>query len=234
MDIASIRAPLRKAQRDLDGLLPLYEQTLAAKEVSADLQAEIKSILDNQRTPLDYIARELVDRFGQARSGAKVYYPSAPKQSDFASQMRGWMPGVAAHRPDIAAVIGGHQPFQPNHEWMGWLWFLANENKHEMLSPQTRAETRRVRAQGQAGTVEYAPYTPASGGVKFGPGVSIGGVPVDPATQRPVPHPSLDVTEMIYVNWLFTDLGLPVITTLRAMQNGVATVVSDLAQVAGM
>ncbi len=68
----------------------------------------------------------------------------------------------------------------------------------------------------------------------FGPGVRIHGVPVDPATQRPMPHPSQIVTETIYVDWLFADLGLPVLTVLEAIQQGVRGVLDDIAQVAGL
>ncbi len=116
-----IGASLSKAERDLAGLRPLYEKDLQAKAVSADLRVEIKTILENQRSPLDYLARELVTRFGNATPGHKVYYPSCAQQTDFPSQINGRMPGVKDKRPDIAAAIERHQPFQPGHEWMKWL-----------------------------------------------------------------------------------------------------------------
>jgi len=229
-----ITALLRKAQRDLDGLHPLYKQSLAAKAISIELKLEIKSILENQRSLLDYLAREIVSRFGNQRPNAKVYYPSAPRQADFASQMNGWMPGVAESRPDIVAAIERHQKFQPDHEWMEWLWMLATENKHERLSAQTRMETWRVTAQGNSGSIDYVPYTPETGGVIFGPGVSIGGVPVNPATQRPVPHPSQTVTEIIFVDWLFADLKLSVLAVVEAIQAGVHSALDDIVQAAGL
>src|SRR5918912_1303759 len=99
---------------------------------------------------------------------------------------------------------------------------LTNENKHRRLTPQEKTRNRRVRVDtagggavewtpgpgaaevgfGEGGSIEFGPGGGISfgpGGVRFGPGVSIGGVPVDPRTQRPAPSPTQTVTDTIYV-----------------------------------
>jgi len=64
--------------------------------------------------------------------------------------------------------------------------------------------------------------------VRFGSGVSIGGVPVDPRTQRPISHPSQVVTEIVYVDWRFTDPNVSVLPTLEKIAVLVRQAVEDV------
>ncbi len=51
--------------------------------------------------------------------------------------------------------------------------------------------------------------------MKFGGGVSVGGVPVDPRTQMPVPHPSQSVARVTWVDFRFDGIGVSAIGLLR-------------------
>lgn len=111
----------------------------------------------------------------------------------------------------------------PGFEWLRHLTLLTNENKHRRLTPQTRTEQRRTRVQGAGGgVVEW------SEGVTFSGDVQVMGVPVDPATQKPIPHPSQTVTETIYVDWLFEDPPLSALGTLERIQDALPSLVDDV------
>ena len=61
------------------------------------------------------------------------------------------------------------------------------------LTPQTKTETKRVTVSRGDGSVSWG------SGVTFGRGVSVMGVPIDPATQMPVPN---NIVETKVENWI--------------------------------
>jgi hypothetical protein len=131
--------------------------------------------------------------------------------------------GLAAKKPKIAAAFERHQPYQPEKAELGYLHALARVNKHRDFTPQTRTEHRRVEAEFAGGSVSWDPAA-----VSFGSGVFIGGVPVSPATQRPVPHPTQTVKDTIYVDWRFRELQVSVLPTLEALARLVRDAVEDV------
>jgi hypothetical protein len=60
--------------------------------------------------------------------------------------------------------------------------------------------------------------------VRFGSGVLIGGVPVDPSTQMPVADPRLKVTKTIWVDFQFDGIGGSAIQLLREALSGVKAI----------
>lgn len=106
---------------------------------------------------------------------------------------------------------------------------LTNENKHRRLSPQTRTEHRRIRAESDGGSVEWSPEN-----VRFGSGVSMSGVRVDPGTQRPVPSPTHTVTEIVYVDWLFQDPAASALGTLTRIQDSLPVLIDEVLAAAGL
>jgi hypothetical protein len=205
----------------------LYDQTLREKEVPAALQTRIKNVVENQRSALEYLAHGIYERHGDGK-GSNSYYPVANVATEFGGLFEHHLPGVAGNAPKVRDAIKARQPYEPGYEWLRHLVLLTNENKHRRLTPQARTETHRVRAETPGGgAVEWTPNT-GQGGVTFGSGVSIGGVPVDPRTQRPVPSPTQTVTETIYVDWLFEDPQLSARATLETIQESLPRLVDDV------
>ena len=62
---------------------------------------------------------------------------------------------------------------------------LTIQGKHIDLVPQTRVQRRQITISRGGTSVTWGP------GVKFGPGVTLAGAPVDPSTQRIVPTPGV-------------------------------------------
>lgn len=228
-----IRALLDASARQLEELVGAYEAALRSKQVSAALQVLVKNILENQRSALDHLAADLTRRFGNV--GGRVYYPLAPEPSRFQASMDSRMPGVLAARPDVGAAIERHQPYSPGHAWLGRLVALTNENKHVQLTAQTRDETRWIETGRPGGAgVGFRPYQPGKGGVSFSGDFFINGVQIDPVTLQPATGGPKPYRETIYVDWLFEDAGDPVLTVLRAAQDGAEGVVGEVLAVAGL
>jgi hypothetical protein len=65
-------------------------------------------------------------------------------------------------------------------------------------------------------------------------GVEVNGVPIDPQTNRPVPHPGMTVTEVTYVDWRFVDPPVSVLGTLTALVGCVTEAVNDIRHAASL
>ena len=81
---------------------------------------------------------------------------------------------------------------------------------------QTRTETERIRATSSGGSVEWSPQN-----VRFGNGVSILGVPVDPSSQLPVPDTSIEVKRIVWVDFHFEGIGKSALGLLKQATDGI-------------
>jgi hypothetical protein len=210
-----------------------YQQALQQQHAGGTLRVRIKNVLENQRSALEYLANGLHEALGGSVS-KRVYYPVSLAPKDFPALINGQMPAVQAGSP-LYQAIEAAQPYKPGYEWLGHLAVLTRENKHHRLTPQIRDETRVVRV-GMlgSGAVQYRPYQEGKGGVRFGKGVSIGGVPVDPATQRPVPSPTQTIVDRVYVDWQFDEPRVSVLSTLKQTQDGLPKLIHDVLSASGL
>lgn len=165
-----------------------------------DLQVNIKNLCENLRSVLDYVAHDIRETHcTSADPKARFYFPIIEDNAGFDAQAKKWYPGLEITAPALWNYIESLQPFQPGAAWLGLFNKVNNDNKHGDLVPQTRTETEQVRVDiDGGGSVAWLPQN-----VKFDAGVYIGGVPVDPRTQMPVPHPSQTVQRIIWVDFRF-------------------------------
>lgn len=215
----------------LDEISQQYERSLANKEVSEGLLHEVARLTEDCLRVCDWTASDLDHKFGQG-ADRSPYFPLHKDPTKFAS-------AVARHFGSIPAnvhqAMERHQPFQPGKELLEHLHDLADPNKHQDFTAQTRMEHRRITASAPGGgSVSWTPYTPGQGGVRFGSGVSINGVPVDPTTQRPVASPTQTVTETVFVSISFAKQGLLVVPTLDTLTRLVTDLVSEVRHEAGL
>jgi hypothetical protein len=218
----SIGVLLRKADEGVAEVRAHYEADLAAKALSDETLYAIRNVVQDVQSALDWTATAVKDKYFPGSKWAP-YFPLAKDPSKFPDTLEKQIKGLAANHPKIAKAIERHQPCQAGKAELGYLHDLAKVNKHQDFTAQTRQEQRRVDVQFGGGSVSFDP-----GAVTFGSGVSIGGVPVDPMTQRPVPHPSQTVTETIYVDWRFKDPPVSVLPTLEALARLVRDAVEDV------
>jgi hypothetical protein len=216
---------LTKLPAQFEAIKGEYERSLTRREISDDLLHDVARFVEDCQRVLDWTATDIDRKHGRA-AARSPYFPLHGTPGAFAVAMQRDFPQV----PDVVyRAIERHQPYQPEKAPLGHLHDLARVNKHQDFTPQTRTETRRIRASNQFGSVEWSPNS-----VRFGRGVSIGGVPVDPATQRPVPSQGQTVTETIYVGWNFSSLNLPVLPTLDSLGKLTTEAVTEVRQAAAL
>ena len=186
---ANIQALLAKVDAQASKIETEYKNSLHSQAVDHELRIDIKNAFENLRSVLDYLAADVRERYCSAASGSeRFYFPILPDKKTFDVRIDQWFPGLRQSAPAVVTALEEVQPFQAGHEWIGQFNRVNNENKHGDLVEQTRVESPRTTVTGQGGgQVSWGP------GVTFGGGVSIMGVPVDPRTQFPIPHPSIKV-----------------------------------------
>ncbi len=216
---ASIRALLAKVDTQAAKVEAEYRESLHSQAVDPELRIDIKNAFENLRSVLDYLASDIRERYCPAASSSdRFYFPILPDKATFDARIDQWFPGLRQAAPAVVAVLEAIQPFQPGQEWLGQFNRVNTENKHDDLVEQTRVENQQTTVTGQGGQVSWGP------GVTFGSGVSIMGVPVDPKTQLPVPHPSIKVERIIWVDFQFAGLGVSALGLLQQARSGIGKI----------
>ena len=219
--LKNARIALAESHLQLQELDRIYAASLRQKETPDRVLALVKGALENYRSVLDYIAYELLVEFGTLTKDSEkaVQYPLFGHPNEFDKMRERKLPGVDSYPPAVE-LVKRHQPYQLDHEWMGWLSTYVNPNKHRRYTPQTRVESLRVNVMDEnGGGVSWNP-----GAVQFsGGGITMNGIPVDPRTQRPV----RGYEEITYVDWLFEGSDLSVRSVLRTIGGGLRNLVSD-------
>jgi len=219
--IENIQALLEKADDQLEKIKAEYSKSLHAQSISAMLRIEIKNLCENMRSVLDYLAHDIHECYCQkGSSGARFYFPILPDKKSFDSKLNQWFPGLRQAASNVVSALEVIQPFQSGQEWLGLFNRLNNENKHGDLVEQTRVERQETRVTSQSGG--QVSWTP---GVTFGQGVSVMGVPIDPRTQLPVPHPSIKVEKIIWVDFQFEGIEVSALGLLEKTLAGIHKIV---------
>ena len=224
-----IEALLLEAEAQLAQVRVLYEESLRLQTVSTALRVKVKNVLENQRSALEYLAYAIATAV--ANPGRSVHYPLAPEITKFDASIDSRMPGVRLARPDVAAAIAMHQPFQPGHQWLSSLRDLTNENKHQRLTPQVRAESLHISAGPGGGYVG----TPGGTGIGLGQGASIIlGPGASISFGGPGPILQQNINHEVIVDWLFDPLGVSALATLEEIQRNLRPAIDDVVQIAGL
>lgn len=218
-------ALLDRCETDIARVEQEYTESLHERHVGSGLKVDVKNLCENMRSALDYIAHDIRDTYcGGANPRSRFYFPIFETRAAFDSQVEAWYPGLKATAPELWNYLEGIQPYQAEYGWLGTFNSVNNQNKHGNLVAQTRTETEQVRVSTQGGgSVTWTPQN-----VKFGSGVYIGGVPVNPSTQMPVPHSSQKVEKVTWVDFRFVDEEVSALGLLRQTLVGVQRIVADV------
>ena len=223
---ADVDALLQRSERDFVAVRAAYDKALHDRSISAELRIDIKNLCGNLRSSLDYLAKDIREKHcPNANPNSRFYFPILPDALQFQNQMNNWFPGLRAACVDLWNYLESVQPYQSASTWLGKFNRVNNENKHESLVEQTRIETHRVNVSFGGGTVNWDP-----GAVKFGAGVFIGGVPVNPITQMPAPHPSQTVQKITWVDFRFDGIDESAIALLQNSLTGIKQIAFDCYQ----
>lgn len=221
-----IEALLNRVDKTFPKINEEYEKALHAKTISTDLQIDIKDYFGNLRSVLDYLAHDIVDKYCPTANPKDIlYFPIRADQASFDNVMKKSYPYLQTNCKAAYEVLEALQPFKkPENNWLTHFNKLNNENKHDRLVAQKRSETKRVNVQIKGGGgVSWDPSA-----VKFGSGVFIGGVPVNPQTQMPNPSDTQMVTIETWVDFQFEDINVSAIWLTRESLKQIQKIYSDL------
>jgi len=219
---ASIKALLDKSKQDLAKIECEYNKSLHAKIIDPNLKIDIKNFCENLRSVLDYLSRDIREKYCPPASiTERFYFPILPDQTQFEAQMSRWFPNLQVASPDLYLYLESIQPYKSeNNKWLRLFNKVNNENKHGDLVEQCRTETKQIKVTTNGGAeVSWNPNA-----VRFGSGVFIGGVPVDPRTQMPVPHTSQSVQIISWVDFKFSGIDVSAVWLLRESYKGVSDI----------
>jgi len=219
-----IKALIKKAKDQFATIEGEYKSSLGEQSISEELRIDIKNLCENLRSALDYLAHDIRESHcSLAGKKDKFYFPILPDIHQFRTRMSRWYSGLDTACPDLCKYLESVQPYHGDSTiWLSHFNQLNNENKHGSLVPQTKStrEEVRVTIPGR-GRVSWDPSS-----VRFGKGVYIGGVSVDPSTQMPIPHPSQKVERIIWVDFHFEGIPGSALVLLRSALNGVEEITS--------
>jgi len=194
-----IQSQLNRAKELLAELENACNADLQAKDVSGKTKNLSQEVLTKIRYLLDQSIYKFFEKhylsnlFESDKKSAKVYFPVVSKKEDLKSVLgRAKMGDLEISYKDFYKFIDSIQPYNQDYLWLKHLANYASE-KHIRLTPQTKTETKRVTVSRGGGSVSWG------SGVTFGGGVSVMGVPIDPATQMPVPN---NIAETKIENWV--------------------------------
>jgi hypothetical protein len=219
-------AVIKRAKEDFQKLEAEYNSSLSKKSIDPELKIDIKNFCGNLRSALDYLAHEIREKCCPGTpSRVRFYFPILPDHEQFSSKMAKWFPNLEKAYPEVWNYLESIQSYKANaNHWLTVFNRLNNENKHGALTERTRTEIEQIEVISQgAGKVIWEPM-----GVTFGSGVHIGGVPVNPATQMPIPHPSQTVKRIVWVDFQFDGLGVSALNLLKQSLDGVETIVGNV------
>jgi len=220
-------ALLARGDSDLAKVEAGYKASLQARAIAVGLKIDIKNLCENLRSVLDYLAHDIrANHCPMTKPPKWFYFPILSDRTQFEAQVDRWYPGLRIASPKLWSYLESIQPYQPGREWLDKFNRLNNENKHGDLLEQTRVETCEILTTSSGGT--KVSWNPAS--VKFGPGVSIAGVPVDPLTQMPVPHPSMKVEQIMWVDFRFAELNVSALWLLKTAAAGIREMAAEIEQ----
>lgn len=194
-----IQSQLDRAKELLQELENACNADLQAKDVSGKTKNLSQEVLLKIRHLLDqsiykFFEKHYLSNLSDTdKKSAKVYFPIVSKKDDLKSVLgRAKMNDLETRHQDFYKFINSVQPYNQDYLWLKHLASYSSE-KHIRLTPQIKTETRRATVSRGGGSVSWGQ------GVTFGGGVSVMGVPIDPATQMPIPN---NVAETKVENWV--------------------------------
>ncbi|MEW8026566.1 MAG: hypothetical protein AB2792_20685 [Candidatus Thiodiazotropha sp.] len=117
----------------------LLEQYLASKTslaISANLKGNLKNVLENYRSLLEYVSHYMADYCYPKPSVEKIQFPVANKndtEGSFSRKIDKWYPGLGDEKPKVKEFLISQQHFSGEY-WLNDLTVLSNANKHRALS----------------------------------------------------------------------------------------------------
>lgn len=209
---SQVQVLLNSFSAALQRIQACYERDLPLHVLSDELLRDIRHLIGDLRSALDWTATDLDRKYGSGKNRSP-YFPLRADSADFAGMMSKDFPNVPQN---VSAAVERHQPYTTGRAELAHLPQLSRVNGHQGFTEQNRTEQRRW----QQGGVSWGE------GVSWSPGsVFVGG--------NPMGHPEF-TSETVLVGWNFADPPLPVIWLLAELARLVTDAVTDIRHEAGL
>lgn len=142
----SIAALLRSTHISTAILLDNYLKSSTDSSKLDDFKVNLKNVLENQRSSLEYIAHYMAEICTPKPKSNEVQFPVANETDDaitFSTKVDKWFPDLGAKKPKVKDYIISMQHFT-GVLWLRKLADLTNFNKHRTLSSQEIGEFKSV------------------------------------------------------------------------------------------
>lgn len=220
------RTKLRKAGDHLRTAEALYQAALDAHDPSDDLLYEVGAVISDLRSVLDSLAYEAAELLGIRTEGWSPSFPTWTDRQKFDSHIGKDFPGLRDGHPALWKAIERQQPWHDDRSELRHLRPLAKVEVHRHFVPQVRVERRwNVLTAAGGAQLGYTPMGADGIGVRASGMVSFNGQPLG-SNLEPLPGSRLGTERVIYLDWLFEDLGVSVLGTLKAL-HGIVTSAED-------
>lgn len=198
-----VRGALEYVEKSLAAIKKDYDKSLEQKEICYNLRMQVKNVMENLRSALDYMALDTHESFpNQKNTKDKIYFPYGKDQAAFEFRVKKCFPELKATAPDIYLSFENMQPHMQGNTWLYDFCRLTNDNKHDSLTPQTRT-SQKTYSIGHAGNnILSGP----AGAIEAEPGaICINEIPItfDPKTGIPQQTPGLDIEVITWISFMF-------------------------------
>ncbi len=207
-----VKSLLTYVEDKLVDIKKTYDQSLQDKDVPASLRTVVKNAMENLRSSLEYMAKDvyetIITLYRNTNNKAplkRIYFPYGQNEQVFNKLINTYLPDLKIVRPDIYSLIEDIQPHVCGNTWLYDLCRIVNHNKHDSLSPQTPT-SRKTYSVGPTGKGKA--ISASAKAIKAAPGkIRIGGIPItfDPNTGIPQQTPGLDLSVTTWVSFVFQD-----------------------------
>jgi hypothetical protein len=209
-----VHALICHAKANLPPIEREYAASLHRKSIDPVLRIEVKNLMENLRSSLDYLARDIYEGLGMSTPDIiKVYFPYGKDRQDFMSSIGNRLPTLNAVNPNLFSIVESAQPHKCGSAWLYNLCRIVNDNKHNQLDAQTKTEQMSY----DVGLPGKEPNISADAGAVRAREVIIDGklVPFDTTSWTPIPVPGLQTTITKWVSFHFTGTGVEVLPLLN-------------------
>jgi len=216
-----------------------YDESLNEQKVNPSLLIDIKNLMENLRSALDFTAHGIFDKYGDKSYTGNIYFPYAWKDLDIVGyrsrNIIEKIPGLANSRPDIAVKIESYQYFSnPANIWLPTFMDLNNENKHQRLTPQVRRETKQlnIKSGGASMLLGQGASIRIGGGasIRIGNAIIQGGQTID--VNNPAEITGQATQEVIsWISFHFSSNNEAVIPFLNNALVGIEKIVNELSTI---
>jgi hypothetical protein len=142
----ALGALLRRVHGDTTRFIGRHLQPSLKQSDLDELRLDLKSILENYRSALEYVAQYLADRCVPRPSSQQVQFPVATtgdNVTSFSNKIDKWFPELSVNAPGAKNYLLSIQEFS-GELWLRHLADLSNFNKHRTLSTFQAGQFRSV------------------------------------------------------------------------------------------